>query len=492
MATQVFSTEPDKKGQLVTRWLTSGSSTYEVQSFVGQGAYGIVAKCLRMEDKKTVAIKMIKQQSNHKNRELDALKILKSLDPDKCNLVRWYHDFIDKEYVCLVFEYLDKSLYDFISEKNGQPLLLMEIRPIVQQLATALNHLKAAGIIHADLKPENVMLVNHLQEPYRVKIIDFGLACNILAARTGSYIQSRFFRSPEIILGYPFTEAIDMWSLGCMAASMYLGKWLYPGRSEYDMIKFITHTQGQLPRKVLHHGSKTSTFFQSFNTSTTTCWKLKSSEQIHKQTGIQPKETRSIKLSSLDGLLHIRTFDSKGPDLTAEKTDVRVFVDMLKGMLHLDATKRMTPNQVLEHQFTCMTHLVNRNSQSGYVRACYSVMKQNDTAPSVSGAAAQRSAQEPESAGTAQTTESDSSGWNRNVVDGNLNTTTAVTRPKHVSEHPARSTSSIKWKMPFCDSKEHKGSNLDHDTSDHEKSYLHKSSAGPTTSACSSVSHGHM
>lgn len=43
-------------------------------------------------------------------------------------------------------------------------------------------------------------------------------------------------RSPEIILGLPFTEAIDMWSLGCMAAELYLGTLLYPGNTEYDMV----------------------------------------------------------------------------------------------------------------------------------------------------------------------------------------------------------------------------------------------------------------
>ncbi|XP_034428971.1 homeodomain-interacting protein kinase 1-like [Hippoglossus hippoglossus] len=307
MATQMLSIQPDKDEQLVLGSLTSGSSTYQVQSLIGKGAFGKVAKCLRMEDKKIVAIKMIKKQGcNEKqtNREVAALKSLKSLDPDKCNLVRWYQEFTDKEHVCLVFEYLEKSLYDFIKERNSKPLLLMEIRPIVQQLATALYHLKAAGLIHADLKPENVMLVNHLQEPFRVKIIDFGLACNISAARTGSYIQSLFFRSPEIILGYPFTEAIDMWSLGCIAASMYLGTWLYPGRSEYDMIRFISATQGQPPHNLLSLGSKTSHFFQRFKNSTT-LWQLKTPEQIHKQTGVQPKETRRIKLSSLDGLLHV-------------------------------------------------------------------------------------------------------------------------------------------------------------------------------------------
>lgn len=77
------------------------------------------------------------------------------------------------------------------------PLTLL-LNPITFQLATALDHLKAIGIMHADLKLENVMLVNHAQEPYRVKVIDFGLASEVSAAKIGSYIQTRPYRSVYI------------------------------------------------------------------------------------------------------------------------------------------------------------------------------------------------------------------------------------------------------------------------------------------------------
>lgn len=62
------------------------------------------------------------------------------------------------------------------------------------QLANALDHLRAVGLIHADLKLENVMLANHQTEPYKVKLIDFGLACDVSDARLGSYIQTRPYR----------------------------------------------------------------------------------------------------------------------------------------------------------------------------------------------------------------------------------------------------------------------------------------------------------
>uniref|UniRef100_A0A3P8UN82 Protein kinase domain-containing protein n=1 Tax=Cynoglossus semilaevis TaxID=244447 RepID=A0A3P8UN82_CYNSE len=182
--------------------LNSGSSVYCVQSILGQGAYGIVVKCVRIKDMTTVAVKMIKQRPcflKLANIEVAALSRLKSLCVDKCNLVKWHRVFMDKGHVCLEFEHLDKSLYEFLKERDRCSLLLKEIRPIIQQLANALNHLKLAGIIHADLKLENVMLVSHEKEPYRVKVIDFGMACKDSEAK--------------IILGLPFTVAIDMWSL---------------------------------------------------------------------------------------------------------------------------------------------------------------------------------------------------------------------------------------------------------------------------------------
>ena len=89
--------------------------------------------------------------------------------------------------------------------------------------------LKQLGLIHADLKPENIMMVDPQRHPYRVKVIDFGSASHVSKAVPSTYLQSRYYRAPEIILGLPFNERIDMWSLGCVAAELFLGWPLYPG-----------------------------------------------------------------------------------------------------------------------------------------------------------------------------------------------------------------------------------------------------------------------
>ncbi|XP_065672258.1 homeodomain-interacting protein kinase 1-like [Hydra vulgaris] len=77
------------------------------------------------------------------------------------------------------------------------------------------------------------MLVEQERQPYRVKVVDYGSATHTSKAVASSYLQSRYYRAPEIILGLPFDEAIDMWSLGCVAAELFLGWPLYPGPSEY-------------------------------------------------------------------------------------------------------------------------------------------------------------------------------------------------------------------------------------------------------------------
>lgn len=112
------------------------------------------------------------------------------------------------------------------------------------------------GLIHADLKPENIMLVDPVRQPYRVKVIDFGSASHVSKAVCNTYLQSRYYRAPEIILGLPFCEAIDMWSLGCVVAELFLGWPLYPGSSEYDQIRYISQTQGK---------TSNNNFFQGFN-----------------------------------------------------------------------------------------------------------------------------------------------------------------------------------------------------------------------------------
>lgn len=155
--------------------------------------------------------------------QVEILARLSSENADEHNVVRALECFQHRSHTCLVFEMLEQNLYDFLKQNKFSPLPLKIIRPILQQVrtfvcghplprgqcagsqhvlcfcvnlkvATALKKLKSLGLIHADLKPENIMLVDPNRQPYRVKVIDFGSASHVSKAVCSTYLQSRYYR----------------------------------------------------------------------------------------------------------------------------------------------------------------------------------------------------------------------------------------------------------------------------------------------------------
>uniref|UniRef100_A0A3Q3EEG6 Protein kinase domain-containing protein n=1 Tax=Labrus bergylta TaxID=56723 RepID=A0A3Q3EEG6_9LABR len=260
--------------------------SYEAH-LVGNGAFAKVAKCVKSATKEMVALRVVKiHTKSDLQREHEILLKLRYFNPDECNFVKWHCSFMYKRHLCQEFELLDMSLREFVTMRPTRSLHLKEIKTILYQLATTLEVLKRLQVAHCDLKLENIMLVDHVRQPLRVKVIDFGSACNASNIAHGAYIQTRWYRAPETILGLPCSEAIDMWSLGCIAAELFLGHPLYPGSCEYQMLQFMIQTQGQLPDR---HLSKT--------------------------------------------------------DAVVDEADLENFVELVKQMLHLDSTKRITPSQ---------------------------------------------------------------------------------------------------------------------------------------------------
>jgi len=192
--------------------------------------------------------------------EVTILEMLnKDHDPhDEHHILRLRDSFIHKSHLCLVFELLSSNLYELIKQNSFSGLSTQLVKVFTAQLLDSLTVLKEARLIHCDLKPENILLksyvgleyslasilirIGSLQSP-QIKIIDFGSACHEKQT-VYTYIQSRFYRSPEVLLGVPYTSAIDMWSLGCIAVELFLGLPLFPGTSEYNQITRIVEMLG--------------------------------------------------------------------------------------------------------------------------------------------------------------------------------------------------------------------------------------------------------
>ncbi|XP_036386579.1 homeodomain-interacting protein kinase 1-like isoform X2 [Megalops cyprinoides] len=358
--------------------LCSVSNSYEVLEFLGRGTFGQVAKCWKRGTNEIVAIKILKNHPSYARQgqiEVSILGRLSTENADEFNFVRSYECFQHKNHTCLVFEMLEQNLYDFLKHSKFSPLLLKCIRPVLQQVATALMKLKNLGLIHADLKPENIMLVDPLRQPYRVKVIDFGSASHVSKAVCSTYLQSRYYRAPEIILGLPFCEAIDMWSLGCVIAELFLGWPLYPGASEYDQIRYISQTQGLPAEYLLSAGTKTSRFFNRGPDSSYPLWRLKTPAEHEAEMGIKSKEARKYIFNCLDDMMQVNmSTNLEGTDMLAEKADRREFIDLLKKMLTLDADKRITPMKTLSHPFVTMAHLLDF-PHSSHVKSCFQNME---------------------------------------------------------------------------------------------------------------------
>ncbi|CAD5215700.1 unnamed protein product [Bursaphelenchus okinawaensis] len=333
---------------------------YEVLEFLGKGTFGQVVKAWKKGTNEIVAIKILKKHPSYARQgqiEVNILTQLSNENAEEFNFVRAFECFAHKNHTCLVFEMLEQNLYDFLKQNKFTPLPMYHIRPILQQVLTALLKLKQLELIHADLKPENIMLVDPQNQPFRVKVIDFGSASHRSKAVTNTYLQSRYYRAPEIILGLPFKESIDMWSLGCVIAELFLGWPLYPGASEYDQIRFIIQTQGLPPQHMLENATKTNRFFRQIR-NPTPYWRLKETAEFESENSIKSKETRKYVFNCLDDIteLHVHN-DMDSIDAMCEKADRQEFVDILKLMLSMDQEKRLTPSGGLQHKFVKMTHL---------------------------------------------------------------------------------------------------------------------------------------
>lgn len=222
--------------------------------------------------------------SRHKTglRELEILKKLNDADPDdRFHCLRLYRHFFHKQvsldelfhfshiflhqtltplsplcsvfqHLCMVMEPLAMNLREVL-KKYGKNvgLHIKAVRSYTQQLFLALKLLKKTGILHGDIKPDNI-LVN--ENNLVLKLCDFGSASHISDNEITPYLVSRFYRAPEIILGMQYDYSIDTWSTACTIYELYTGKILFSGKSNNQMLKFFMDLKGKIPNKIIRKG----------------------------------------------------------------------------------------------------------------------------------------------------------------------------------------------------------------------------------------------
>ncbi|XP_055635925.1 dual specificity tyrosine-phosphorylation-regulated kinase 2 isoform X2 [Toxorhynchites rutilus septentrionalis] len=237
---------------------------YEVLKIIGKGSFGQVVKAYDHKNHQHVALKMVRNEKRFHRQAQEEIRILKHLRSqdrmNSMNIIHMYDYFVFRNHMCITFELLYINLYELIKKNKFQGFSIQLVRKFAHSLLKCLDALFKNKIIHCDMKPENVLLKQ--QGRSGIKVIDFGSSC-FEHQRVYTYIQSRFYRAPEVILGAKYDMGIDMWSLGCILAELFTGFALLPGEDEADQLACIIELIGMPPKKILENSKRAKNFISA-------------------------------------------------------------------------------------------------------------------------------------------------------------------------------------------------------------------------------------
>ncbi|XP_061581125.1 dual specificity protein kinase CLK4b [Cololabis saira] len=269
------SVEDDDEGHLIYHSGDMLRARYEIVCTLGEGAFGKVVECIdHSNDGARVALKIIKNIDRYREAALSEVEVLKqinSLDTDKryscVHILDWfdYHG-----HICISFELLGLSTYDFLKENNFLPFPIDQIRHMAYQIIRGVKFLHKNKLTHTDLKPENILFINsnydmeYNREKRRdertlknpdVKIVDFGNATYDHEHHT-SVVSTRHYRAPEVILDLGWDHACDVWSIGCILIEYYLGTTLFQTHDSKEHLAMMERVLGPIPTNLLDKTKK--------------------------------------------------------------------------------------------------------------------------------------------------------------------------------------------------------------------------------------------
>ena len=228
---------------------------------LGKGSFGLVVKAVDHLDRRVKALKIVKNNDRFQQQTENEIRILNQLADLGLNdfVVRIEESFVFRGHMVMVFELLGINLYELIKRNLFRGLSMALIRKFTHQILGALSSLRQQNIIHCDLKPENILVSD--SQFSSVKLVDFGSSC-FANQQVYTYIQSRFYRAPEVVLGSrAYSPAIDIWSFGCILVELYTGIPLFPAENEKELICRVVELLGDPPGEMLK-GHRSHLFFE--------------------------------------------------------------------------------------------------------------------------------------------------------------------------------------------------------------------------------------
>jgi len=322
-----------------------------VENMCGKGVFSNVVKAKDEQDKTLVAIKIMRcndMMRKAAEKEVEILERLNRADRgNKKNVIRLIRTFIYRGHLCLVFECMWDNLRVALKKyTKDKGMSLRAIRAYAKQLLIGLRHIHRGGVLHADIKPDNILITagHNL-----VKICDLGSAMELTETEPTPYLVSRFYRAPEIVLGAKYGPPSDTWALGATLFELFTGKILFPGRSNNDMMRHFMDLKGKIPHKMIKSGS---TWKQHFDENLD--FKYLDKHPVTRKKMIRTVTDCSSKRSMLELIMNRVGADKSKSDIKDDQIYVKKakqFADLLTQMTTLDPEKRGQPDDLLQHAF---------------------------------------------------------------------------------------------------------------------------------------------
>ncbi|MED6193681.1 Serine/threonine-protein kinase afc2, variant 2 [Stylosanthes scabra] len=350
--------DDDKDGHYIFELGENLTSRYKIHSKMGEGTFGQVLECWDRERKEMVAIKIVRGVKKYREAAMIEIEVLQQLGKhdkggSRCVQIRNWFDY--RNHICIVFEKLGPSLYDFLRKNNYRSFPIDLVREIGRQLLECVAFMHDLRMIHTDLKPENILLVSpeyvkvpdyksssrspssyfkRVPKSSAIKVIDFG--STTYEREDQSYIVStRHYRAPEVIIGLGWSYPCDIWSVGCILVELCTGEALFQTHENLEHLAMMERVLGPLPQHMLKRADRHAE-------------KYVRRGRLDWPEGATSRESIKavMKLPRLQNLI-MQHVDHSAGDL----------IHLLQGLLRYDPSERLTAREALRHSFFMRDYL---------------------------------------------------------------------------------------------------------------------------------------
>ncbi|KAJ6845268.1 serine/threonine-protein kinase AFC2 isoform X1 [Iris pallida] len=337
----------DKDGHYMFAVGDNLTPRYKIYSKMGEGTFGQVLECWDREKREMVAIKIVRGIEKYREAamiEIDMLQQLGKHDKAGSRCVQILNWFDYRNHICIVFEKLGSSLYDFLRKNSYRPFQIDLVRELGKQLLESIAFMHDLRLIHTDLKPENILFVSpeyievsdykvgsspmRLPKSSAIKVIDFGSTTNDKEGH--SYIVStRHYRAPEVILGLGWSYPCDIWSVGCILVELCSGEALFQTHENLEHLAMMERVLGPLPQHMLRRADRQAE-------------KYVRKGQLHWPEGASSRDS----IKAVSKLLRLQNLVMEHVDHSAGD-----LIDLLHGLLNYEPSDRLTAYEALRHPF---------------------------------------------------------------------------------------------------------------------------------------------